>query len=144
MNVIFTNAFKISHLRSKMITNVLPIITRPCLFTENKLFLPDSMRRQVLFPTKCGEMPALQGQDLPRVRAMFFKCPWLGWSRLLDWALTVARPVCRAAVQDQMRAPRVCVRRFVPVESRPLMHSSNLISCDFITGGGRKKCQCGP
>lgn len=28
-------------------------------------------------------------------------------------------------------------RRLVPVEPRPLAHSRNLISCDFITGGDR-------
>lgn len=95
------------------------------------------------FPTKYAKIHLLRGRDPLRVRAMFFKCACLDWSEGLDWAFSVAGPVCWAAVWDQMRAPCVHARlskphRLVPVEPRPLVHSSNLISCDFITGGGRR------
>ena len=43
----------------------------------------------MLSPTKYSRMPSLQGQDLLRVRAMFFKC--LDWSRLLDWDILSCR-----------------------------------------------------
>lgn len=54
----------------------------------------DSVRWQVLFPTKCTKIHLLWGCDPVKVRALFFKSACLDWSKSLDSAFSVADPVC--------------------------------------------------
>lgn len=61
---------------------------------ENNSLRKHSARWQVLLPTKYAKIHLLRGHDPLRVRAMFFKCACLDWSEGLDWAFSVAGPVC--------------------------------------------------
>ncbi len=144
VSVLATNCFALQRLQKNL------QLCSPFIRTSSKALLPvllkithsekHSVRWQVLFPTKYAKTHLLQGRDPLRVTAMFFKRMPNQTARI---GHSVAGPVCLAAVWDQMRAPCVHARlskphRLVPVEPRPLVHSSNLISRDFITSGGRR------
>lgn len=111
------------------------------IFAENNSFWKHSARWQVLFPTKCGNIHLPQGHDPLRVGAMFLCLP--GVERGLGVGNVSCEPPSAKQLCGIRCKPRVSMRgsanpyRLVPVEPRPLVHSSNLISCNFITGGGR-------
>lgn len=81
----------------------------------------------------------------PRVGAVFFQRACLDRrSEGPGLGIPTRRPCLLGSCSGSDASP-VCpsegsakARRLVPVEPRPGVHSSNLISCDFITGGGQR------
>lgn len=68
--------------------------TNEWLFPENNSFQKHSRNITGAFPNQICQIHLLQGRDPLRVRAMFFKCACLDWSKGMDWAFSVAGPVC--------------------------------------------------